>query len=99
MKTILKVIWGIFAVIGILSVILFINLRQKYGNFRLTVHPGLFPAGHVVRRGCGLLAEARQCHRPVGVYEGRRHLLQKNGKIAMTLYHGSNVAIQTLHKL
>ena len=40
MKTILKVIWGIFAVIGILSVILFINLRQKYGNFRLTVHPG-----------------------------------------------------------
>ena len=40
MKTILKVIWGIFAVIGILSVILLINLRQKYGNFRLTVHPG-----------------------------------------------------------
>ena len=40
MKTIMKVIWGIFAVIGILSVILFINLRQKYGNFRLTFHPG-----------------------------------------------------------
>lgn len=40
MKTILKVIWGIFAVIGILSLVLFINLRQKYGNFRLTVHPG-----------------------------------------------------------
>ena len=40
MKKFLKVIWSIFAVIGILSVILFINLRQKYGNFRLTVHPG-----------------------------------------------------------
>ena len=40
MKIILKVIWGIFAVIGILTVVLFINLRQKYGNFRLTVHPG-----------------------------------------------------------
>ena len=40
MKIILKVIWGIFAVIGILSLVLFINLRQKYGNFRLTVHPG-----------------------------------------------------------
>ena len=37
MKTILKIIWGIFAVIGILSVVLFVNLRQKYGNFRLTV--------------------------------------------------------------
>ena len=40
MKKFLKVIWSIFAVIGILSVILLINLRQKYGNFRLTIYPG-----------------------------------------------------------
>ena len=40
MKKILKVIWGIFAVIGILFVAFFIGLRQKYGNFGITIHPG-----------------------------------------------------------
>ena len=40
MKKFLKAIWGIFAVIGILFVAYFINLRQKYGNFGLTIHPG-----------------------------------------------------------
>ena len=40
MKKVLKVIWGIFAVIGILFVAYFISLRQKYGNFGITIHPG-----------------------------------------------------------
>ena len=49
MKKFLKVVWGIFAVIGILSTVGIISLL--------------------------------------------------GGKTAMTLYHGSNFAIQTLHKL
>ena len=40
MKKVLKVIWGIFAVIGILFVACFISLRQKYGNFNIALYPG-----------------------------------------------------------
>ena len=40
MKKFLKVIWAIFAVIGILFVACFIGLRHKYGDFGITIHPG-----------------------------------------------------------
>ena len=40
MKKVLIVIWGIFAVIGILFVACFISLRQKYGNFDIALYPG-----------------------------------------------------------
>ena len=40
MKKFLKVIWGIFAVIGILFVACFFGLRHEYGNFGMTIHPG-----------------------------------------------------------
>ena len=39
MKKILKVLWGIFAVIGILSAAYFLHLRLKYGNFSVSIHP------------------------------------------------------------
>ena len=39
MKKLLKVIWGIFAVIGILSVAYLIDLRLTYGRFSVTIHP------------------------------------------------------------
>ena len=40
MKKFLKVLWGIFAVIGILFVAYCIGLRLKYGDFRITIYPG-----------------------------------------------------------
>ena len=40
MKKFLEVIWGIFAVIGILSVAYLVGLRLKYGNFSINIHPG-----------------------------------------------------------
>ena len=40
MKKVLKVIWGIFAVIGILFVAYFISLHLRYGNFNITLYPG-----------------------------------------------------------
>ena len=39
MKKILKVLWGIFAVIGILSAAYFLHLRLEYGNFSVSIHP------------------------------------------------------------
>ena len=39
MKKFLKIIWGIFAVIGILFVAYYIGLRLTYGKFYLSVYP------------------------------------------------------------
>lgn len=40
MKKFLKVIWGIFAVIGVLSVGYLVGLHLKYGKFSINIHPG-----------------------------------------------------------